>query len=233
MKTLAALILYATFALQRAAAQPAHLEPVSAFDRDDYIQIVYQRLVGKRESSLWMIGLPSFVPEYAVVVRSGRDASDLTKVSSVVEFARAEKPIFGWEDEENGFSHVKYDDQVAVQRTTKVITESDVTLLASAAFEVLKKTRIADSPRLGLDGETLIFSFDGLAGRIWCPDVGEPALLQKVWAALADYVRAQNSKAEADALASFRATCVELQKGANQSPSQRGQPSVGDRSSGT
>ena len=205
-------VLFAIFVGRIFGAEPAYLEPVSAFDRDDYIQAVYKLLVQKTESRLWMINLPSFVPEYAILVRRQCDTADPKQFQFFIEVAQPESPIFGWADDGDGTSHVVYDEKVAIERKSKLLTDSDVQLLARAAFEVLKKTRIPEFPRQGCDGETFIFCLDSLAGKIWCPDFGEPALLEKAWSALASFVRAKDPSSEEAALSGFRSACAGILK---------------------
>lgn len=190
------------------------LEPLSAFTRgEEYFRATRDALVGPSEYC-WMIVLPSFSPEYAVLLKSRPAESASKRFQLFFEVVRAQKPIFGWEDLGGGRSRACYDRMAGVTRVAKDIGQQDADLLAEVSFAAFQRMRVPKAPRIGLDGTTYLFCFDRYSGKAWSPDAGDAAALVDAWTAAREYVE-KSGEAAKKALLKFRASCARIKKGHN------------------
>jgi hypothetical protein len=189
------------------SAEERSLEPLFAFARpDDYVTAVHEILVGKGEY-YWMIVLPSFRPEYAVLLKSRPGASDPKRFDAFLEVAQAESKI---DDEARDLRDGgRLRREIRIARKSKTISEADQHMLAVVSFAVHRKTRMPATPNRGVDGTTYLFCFDTYSGQAWEP-TGETRQLVNAWSALADYVRANSPEAEEVALSAFRRACMSI-----------------------
>jgi hypothetical protein len=206
-------------------SNPNHLEPVPAYAPDGYDQAVFRSLIGDDPGELWMVGKPSFSPEYAIIIRHEikyRKSDDPFehKIQSekwIVEHTEAKKQIWkmkkvGGDRLVSGF-HVTYsvmDIHVTkdVIRHRAEVTEEFSSLMFDAWNSVLRKTRYTDIDYRGLDGSTFQFYCHGnLFGEIWSPESGLPSMLTELGRKLAEVARA-----EAKDRSKLLAECVGLAK---------------------
>ena len=180
-------------------SNPDHLEPIPAYDPDGYDQAVFQSLLGDNTAELWMIGKPSFSPEYAVILRhiqkfaESDDVFD-RKVESerwVVEYVEAKKQIWQWKDLEAGRMELDIKITKALNRKSTKVSKEFAHIMHSSWESVLKKTRYPDTNYRGLDGATYQFYSDyGLFGEVWTPFMGTPRMITDLGHKLGEVAKA-------------------------------------------
>jgi hypothetical protein len=169
-----------------AQRNPNHLEPIPPFDSDGYDEAVFHALIGGGSPQLWMICQPSFLPEYAVILRSepfNLKADHLASPDEpqkwILEIATASKPIWHWKEYPPGHTGaVELDLQrdVPVERKRLEIPEPAAKAFTRAWDAVLRLTRYPDADYRGADGVTYQFySHYNHFGEIWTPQTGLPA----------------------------------------------------------
>ncbi|MAS93571.1 MAG: hypothetical protein CMO55_10300 [Verrucomicrobiales bacterium] len=170
-----------------------HLEPIPAYDPDGYDIAVYQSLIGKRYPELWMIGKPSFSPEYAVLLYETVDESREVKVSDdgplsittgptiwILEYVKARKQIWKWNDEADEDGYIRLDIRVTddLERKKIQVSEEFAIYMRAAWESVLEDTRYTKLQYRGCDGATFQFyCHHNLFGEIWTPAGGIPGML--------------------------------------------------------
>ena len=195
-------------------SNPNHLEPMAAYDPDGYDQAVFQSLIGKELGELWMIGRPSFGPEYAVILRhqvtyANPDEPFDRTISSekwIVERVEAKKQIWRWKDLEGG--RMELDIQVTkdVIRQSSEVSKEFASMMIAAWESILRRTRYPDEEYRGLDGVTFQFYCHyNLFGEVWTPRTGLPNMLTDLGHRLADL-----AKADDQARPKLVAECVEI-----------------------
>jgi hypothetical protein len=176
-------------ALNGAAAEPRnpnHLEPVG--DPKilwGYDQVVFDILVGKPAPELCMVCVPSFHPEYALILRlaplRARRSNGPSPGNSnqwILESATATKQIWHFKENAPNYSgKIELDlrKDVAVERNRIAIDESLAVELKRAWQAALRLTRPAEEQYAGADGVTYRFYSGGSSGEIWTPEIGIPA----------------------------------------------------------
>ena len=186
---------------------PNHLEPITPFDSDGYYQAVFDSLIGKEPSVLWMICEPSFKPEFAVVLRKvPAKTASTTPVGSekkqewYLEEVSAARQIWHYKEYPANYTGTIELDllkNVKVDRKRLKIDESVADTLEEAWTSVTRKTRPNNGNYLGTDGVTYLFYSDGHYGGTWCPEVGLPAALVDLSNCL---IKLLNSAGDRDAL---------------------------------
>lgn len=175
-------------------ALPNHLEP-AAPDDDGYDRAVFDSLIGKEAASLWMIVMPSFSEEYAVVLRPERlprseeDGASgyISSGRSILELVIVKHRIRRWKDAAPG--QVVLDIQVTkdVRRSHAVVEKAFADVLSEAWDALLKRTRYAETPPSFLDGAAYRFqSGRRLHGEGFSPLAGLPLKLAMLGEKLAD-----------------------------------------------
>jgi len=198
---------------------PNHLEPVPAYDTDGYDQAVFRSLIGDRPGELWMIGKPSFKPEYAVILRNhieyeeGGDPLDRKKKSEkwIIEYVETKKKIWQWQEIDK--RHMKLDIHVTkdVKRKGVEVTDSFAEVLKKTWLNVLEQTKYTKMPYRGLDGATFQFYCHyNLFGEIWTPRSGIPSMITDLGHKLVKLANSNLSERE-----SLIAECVSLAKKIN------------------
>ncbi|MBB5353472.1 hypothetical protein HNR46_003733 [Haloferula luteola] len=180
-------------------SNPNHLEPLPAYDPDGYDQAVFRSLIGDDPGELWMIGKPSFCPEYAVIIRhevvyaKSDDPFDRRIESEkwIVERAEAKKQIWQWKELEEGRSVLDIKVTKDVVRSRAEITKEFASQMFSAWQSVLQRTRYPDEDYRGLDGATFQFYCHyNLFGEVWTPQTGLPRMLTDLGFQLAEVATA-------------------------------------------
>jgi len=180
-------------------SNPDHLEPIPAYDPDGYDQAVFRSLLGNQRAELWMIGKPSFSPEYVVILRhiqkfaESDDGFDRTVESEkwVVEYVEAKKQIWRWKDLEGGMMELDIKVTKDLNRKSTEVSKEFAHIMHSAWESVLKKTRYPDADYRGLDGATYQFYSDyGLFGEIWTPFTGTPRMITDLGHKLGEVAKA-------------------------------------------
>lgn len=190
------------------APNPNHLEPIPAYDPNGYDQAVYRSLLGVEASDAWMIGKPSFSPEYAVILRHSRKVDDPfdVKIESqrwVLEYVEAKKQIWQWKELDGGRlvegrrSFEGKDLELHIRVTEDLnkwsveITPEMAEAILSAWEAVVERTRYSDDSYRGMDGITYQFYCRyGLFGEIWTPSTGVPRMLTELGHELCALVKA-------------------------------------------
>jgi hypothetical protein len=196
-------------------SNPNHLEPITPLD-DGYRQLVFDTLLSKpavqswmssggmiaprptdpdksrtiREPQVWMIGLPSFSPEYAVILYSEFELPDLQnggkwdpddKRRWILEVATATQRIWHWKEHPQGYvGPVELDPRrnVKVERIDIPVEKHIAIKLEEAWTAVTRQTRYPDKQYGGgADGETYQFYAGRCFGETWSPTDGLPAAL--------------------------------------------------------
>lgn len=197
-------------------SNPNHLEPMAAYDPDGYDQAVFKSLIGKDLGELWMIGRPSFGPEYAVILRhevtysNPEEPFDRTISSEkwVVERVEAKKQIWRWKDLEGGRMELDIHVTNEVIRQSSEVTKEFASTMFSAWESVLRRTRYPGEDDRGLDGVTFQFYCHyNLFGEVWTPRTGLPNMLADLGHRLADLAKAGD-----EARPTLVAECVEIAK---------------------
>jgi hypothetical protein len=178
--------------IQGAQANPNHLEPIAPYDPMDsgYDRAVFTSLVGKYWASLWMIEMPSFSREYAVILRcnTAYDPNDTRPVLTaelkserwLVEYVVPKEKIWRWKDVDDTHSVLDIKPTEDVERHHTYITKDLAQALQEAWLSTLQLTRYAEDRRKGLDGTTVQFYCGGLFGQTWSPGPGLPAQLAEL-----------------------------------------------------
>ncbi len=166
-----------------APSNPDQLEPIPAYDPDGYDQAVYRSLLGAEDADAWMIGKPSFSPEYAVILRHFNITDDPfdRKMESqrwVLEYVEAKKQIWRWKDLEGGRMELDIEVTRDLNEKSVEVAPEFAAAILSAWESVLRKTRYPEVDYRGLDGATYQFySRYGLFGEIWTPSTGLPRMI--------------------------------------------------------
>lgn len=181
-------------------SNPDHLEPIPPYEFDGYSQAVFQSLVENNESvEAWMIVMPSFSPEYAVILRhlmkfSEPDDPFDRKLESerwVVESVEARKQIWRWKEIEGGGMKLDIKVTKELNRKRAEVTGEFAAAILSAWESVLRETRYPEMDHHGLDGTTYQFYRDhGLFGEIWSPTTGPPRVLAELGHELGEVAQA-------------------------------------------
>jgi len=185
-----------------APSNPNNLEPIPAYDSTGYNQAVFRSLLGEEPGELWMVGKPSFSPEYAVILRhevkySDHPADEHVKADKwVIEFAGAKKQIWRWKD--LGGGRMKVDIQITkeVTRNRAEVTREFAQTICKAWEAVLKQTRYSDADYHGHDGETYQFCYFNLFGEVWTPQDGIPKMITELGHMLGDLAKADHEARE-------------------------------------
>ena len=178
-----------------APTNPNHLEPMQAYAPDGYDQAVFRSLIGNDPGELWMVGKPSFSPEYAVILRheikyaKPGDFLDRTIESEkwIVEYAVAKNQIWRWKEVGGGRTELDIHVTKDIIRHRAEVTKEFGLKIFAAWEAVLRVTRYPDADYRGLDGVTIQFYCrPNLFGEIWTPNAGLPKMLTKLGGKLAD-----------------------------------------------
>lgn len=195
-------------------SNPNHLEPVPAYEPDGYDHAVFRSLIGEDPGELWMIGKPSFAPEYAVILRHEVTYANAEKpvertIASekwVVERVEAKKQIWRWKDLGGGRLGLDIQVMKDVIRERSEVTQEFASKMISAWKSVLRRTRYTNGEYRGLDGTTFTFycRYD-FFGEVWSPRTGLPNMLTELGHRLADVAKAGD-----EARPKLVSECVEL-----------------------
>ena len=184
--------------------RPDHLEPIPAYDPDGYNQAVYKSLLGSKPAEGWMIGLPSFSPEYAVVLRcvSKYAKSQGTKSESWrVEYSIAKNKIYRSKTMKNGVMKLDIKVTDEVDRYSVEVSEDFVRHILGAWRSVLQETHYPTEYSGGLDGETFQFCcVPNLFGETWSPSSGKLKIMTDLGAELGELARSDEGAREAHLL---------------------------------
>jgi len=195
-------------------SNPNHLEPMAAYDPDGYDQAVFQSLIGKDPGELWMIGRPSFGPEYAVILRhevtyANSDEPFDRRITSekwVIERVEAKKQIWRWKELDGGRMELDIHPTKDVIRQRSEVTKDFASKMFSAWESVLRRTRYPDEDYRGLDGATFQFYCHyNFFGEVWTPRTGLPIMLTELGHHLGDVAKAGD-----EARPKLVTECVEL-----------------------
>ena len=204
--------------MQAVQATPNHLEPIAPYDslETGYHQAVFTSLVGKYWTSLWMIERPSFLEEYAVVLRyddeydpNGTRPTGKPQAKRgqwYVERVAPREKIWRWKAIDDVHLELDIKPTEDVERHRAYLTEDFAKTLREAWLTTLQLTRYAENRLKGLDGTTLEFCYDGLFGQTWSPQTGLPAMLTDLGRKLSSIALSEEKNrawllAEADSLA--------------------------------
>lgn len=196
---------------------PDHLLPIPAYHPFGYDLAVFQSLVGYQSAELWMIGRPSFGPEYAVILRCIQKFADSEnifnrKVESekwVVEYVEAKKQIWRFKDREEGGMELDIKVTKELNRNSIEVSNGFADAMHSAWESVLKRTRYPDADYKGLDGITYQFYCrDELFGEIWSPHTGTPRMIADLGHKLGEA-----AKADKKVQAKLLKECLKLAEG--------------------
>lgn len=197
-------------------SNPNHLEPLPAYAPDGYDQAVFQSLIGKDPGELWMIGKPSFGPEYAVVLRHELTYSNpeepfdrtIALEKWMIERVEAKRQIWRWRQLCGGRMELDIHATKDVIRQRSEVTKDFASQMLLAWESVLRKTRYPDEDYRGLDGTTFQFYCrHNFFGEVWTPRTGLPNMLTELGHRLADVVKASD-----EARPKLVAECVEIAK---------------------
>jgi hypothetical protein len=170
--------------------EPNHLEPIPAYDHwlDGYAQIVFRTLIEHRFPEVWMIALPSFRPEYAVILRRV-EPEDSSEAYYELEYAIAEQPIWNHKDVGNSTYVHDFRDDVAVDRHLARLPVDVAHNLVDSWKFVVRQTRYAEEDRLVCDGVYYDFYASPLLfGETWSPESGIPKMMVDCGELLIQYV---------------------------------------------
>lgn len=195
---------------------PNHLEPLPAYDPDGYNQAVFQSLIGDDPGELWMVAMPSFGPEYAVVLRhvvtysnpEKPSARTITSEEWIIERVEAKKQIWRWKEIDGGRMELDIHATKDVIRQHSVVSKEFASQMFSAWESVLRRTRYTDQDYRALDG--VIFQFychHNFFGEVWTPRTGIPSMLTELGLRLADV-----AKAGGEICPKLAAECIEIAK---------------------
>lgn len=180
---------------------PDHLEPLRGYDPDGYSQAVFESLIGYDLGELWMVSLPSFRPESAVVLRHVVTYSDPTKPSSrtitseewVIERVQVEKQIWRWKELEGGRMQLDIEATKDVIRQRATVSKEFALQMVAVWESVLRRTRYKDQDSGVLDGVTYQFYCrHNFFGEVANPRAGLPKMLTELGLRLADLAKADN-----------------------------------------
>ena len=179
-------------------SNPNHLEPIPAYEPYGYDQAVFSSLLGKEPGEIWMIGKPSFSPEYAVILRNKLppSASEFDKKNDsgkwVVEYAEVKKQIWRWKELDSGTIILDIKATKEVTRRRAEVTREFAELMIGAWKSVLRQTRYTDHGYRGCDGATFQFYCRyNLFGEIWSPTSGIPKQITDLGHKLGEVARAE------------------------------------------
>ena len=197
-------------------SNPNHLVPLPAYDPDGYDQAVFQSLIGDDPGELWMIGKPSFDPEWAVILRHEVEYAksddpfgrEIESEKWVVERVEPKKQIWQWKEIEGGRSVLDIQVTKDVVRHRTEVTKEFASQIFSAWEAVLRRTRYPAEDYRGFDGATYEFYCRyNLFGEVWNPRTGLPRMLNELGLHLAD-VATTTDEGRRNAIAK----CVEAAK---------------------
>ena len=184
-------------------AEPDHLVPVSPYDPTGYNNAVFKSLIVNDVANAYMISLPSFSPEEAIIIyvdekyleENGKVVYPVKTISEkwYIKKVVANKKIYQ--------SNTKSDGTIAYEiKPTKDVTEhitsidkKDADKFISAWKVVLQGTRYYEHEKLGLDGITYLF-YTGfnLYGSTWSPGTGSPKMLVDLGETLSSLTESDN-----------------------------------------
>jgi len=193
---------------------PNHLEPVfeSAYSTASRVL-----LIGDMPSELWMLVLPSFTPEWAVILRreyelfpgedpNARDAK-VKREFWIVEYVQAEKKIYQNKEYylertslvEGNLLEIRKDGEV--NRKKAEVSESLADEVISVWERVIKHTRYPAKMVIPVDGVTFRFySEPFLYGETISPVFGIPAVLASIGTKMRDLTTSDTVEESEDAL---------------------------------
>ena len=175
---------------------PDHLEPIVdwVFNDCPYDSLVRTMLVADSNPIAAMIVKPSFLPEYALIMRKSSPTG--SKVASYeIELAQASKPIWHHKELEDGSSVTDCRRDVLINRTVLAIDSAVLADLIETWNEVLFRTSKSEDLDRVLDGIVYDFMIHrGPSGCTHSPQTGLPHLMVECGQTLLDYVKSEEGK---------------------------------------
>jgi hypothetical protein len=174
---------------------PNHLVPIPAYNYCcyGYEDIVRKTLIKDRFPEAWMMVLPSFTPEYAVVLRKV-EPEDSTGVYYELEYAAAEQQIYNLMDVRDGIMDLDPRKDVKVNRQVTRLPNDLAANLVDTWKAIILQTKYAEDWPGGLDGEIYEFYvYCSYFGETWSPDSGIPKMMVDCGHLLIDYVKGSDS----------------------------------------
>ena len=191
-----------SFSIGSNSSEPNHLVPISPYDPTGYQNAVFESLIVNGVANAYMISLPSFSPEEAVILYSDTEYLQkdgkpvfpvkLTKEEWFVKSVIANKMIHQTKIRSDGA--IEYDIRPTKDVVVHIakIEKNDAQKIISAWKKVLQGTRYYDEPMSGFDGTNYLF-YTGheLYGKAWSPDSGIPKMLVDLGNLLSEYARSE------------------------------------------
>lgn len=187
-------------------ATPNHLTPIAAYNYDGYEQAVYKSLIGNKTSGIWMVVLPSFSVEYAVVlyenveykIKNGEIVipPEIIKTEWLLEKVEVKQKVSNWKDVGDDKYILKIQPTNNITRKSISVKEVDFKYIIKAWKTVLQKTRYPeDDTHVLLDGVIYQFySHFNMFGETHSPKTGIPLKLVELGRMLEKIVYADKDR---------------------------------------
>jgi hypothetical protein len=177
-----------------APANPNHLEPINTYG--DYDRVVFNALIGRERGELWEICMPSFSPEFALILRSQPETpkdrlspKHYMTLKWFLEVATAAQQI--WLLKEHAGFADNLAQNIRVARKQIEIEQSLAHELQKCWVSVLSQTRRAREKDYVADGVIYQFYAFPYFGQTHSPNTGLPTKLVELASQLGATVRAK------------------------------------------